>query len=227
MTEKHTDHWMQMTWAHLGKFVFFTHAAINLKLFCFGVTFLTPVIAQVGISIFFFRIAPSWDKEKLYFILILFLLLKCGAACWICLNVYICISFPSTLSSSQGPIECSLHIHSPSLSLCLPLISVSLSHFSATPLLFFFLKRAYFLLLRKAELAQSQTSIVDEGKYIILTKERQADVFIRVWLEDVAPHCSQRGTNQSGKGHKSSGFKCKKKPQTHNRVNETDFLLVN
>lgn len=69
---------------------------------------------------------------------------------------------------------------------------------------FFPPKRAYFLLLRKAALARSQTSLVDEGKYIILTKERQTDVFTRVCLEDVAQQCRQEapvgGSDRRGRG---------------------------
>lgn len=79
---------------------------------------------------------------------------------------------------------------------------------------FFSPKRAYFLLLRKAELARSQTSPVDEGKYIILTKERQTDVFTRVCLEDVAQRCRQEA--QVG-GSDRRGQKCGVK---------SDFLFV-
>lgn len=100
----------------------------------------------------------------------------------LCCGFFVYISFSSTLSS-LGP----LHV----LPVCRPLISVSLSHFSATPQPFFPSKTAYFLLLRKAELTRSQTSLVDEGKYIILTKEQQTDVFTRVCLEDVAQRCRQ------------------------------------
>lgn len=68
-------------------------------------------------------------------------------------------------------------------------------------------KRAYFLLLRKAKLTRSQTSPVDEGKYIILTKERQTDVFTRVCSEDVAQRLSSRGSSLGGSDWRGRGPK--------------------
>lgn len=77
---------------------------------------------------------------------------------------------------------------------------------------------------------------MDGGKYIILTKERQADVFIRVCLEDAAAQCRRQrpprrgagvgggglgGRTWVGKGRKPLGCKWNK-----NRVNGADFLLV-
>lgn len=127
------------------------------------------------------------------------------------------LSFSPTLSSLQAFFTHTLsNLFPPSASyFCSPL--PLFCHPSSFPC-----KRAYFLLLRKGELAWSQTSLEDEGKYIILTKERKADVIVRVWLEDVAQRCHQRlesgGRNEGWKGQKSPGCKCNR-----NGVNEAHF----
>lgn len=41
---------------------------------------------------------------------------------------------------------------------------------------------------------------MDGGKYIILTKKRQADVFIRVCLEDAAAQCRRQRPTRRGAG---------------------------
>lgn len=108
-------------------------------------------------------------------------------SCWIWQRVYVFFSFSPSSSSLQAFLTHTLSI----------LLLLSTSYFCWSLPLFchpssFPRKTAYFLLLRKAELAQPQTSLVDEGKYIILTKERKADVFLRVWLGDVAQRCHRR-----------------------------------
>lgn len=73
---------------------------------------------------------------------------------------------------------------------------------------------------------------MDGGKYIILTKERQADVFIRVCLEDAAAQC--RRQRPRGGGGVVDGVGSGSEKDTNllgvslnkNRVNGADFLLV-
>lgn len=130
MTEKQTDRWMQMTLACLGIVLLlvqhYYHSLVCLDIcawatcksscfslnmrqliwsyFVFCVTFLTFVIAQVRIARFYNEIRERPRGIKLAPLHINFVfVIEAYAACWIWLNVCICLSFPPTLSSSQGP----------------------------------------------------------------------------------------------------------------------------